>query len=81
MLDQAPDLSADQGALRRAQVRHLLDQVGKVELEVRTGLGEAAQRVGLALRPDVEVRLLQVLDAGGHGACVLWMRFRLSDRW
>jgi hypothetical protein len=48
VLDDAPQLTAHRIALARAQILHLLDQVGKVEIDVRAGLGEPAQRVRLA---------------------------------
>jgi hypothetical protein len=39
---------------------------GKFELEVRPRFSESAQRLRLALSPDVEVLLVQLLDPGSH---------------
>lgn len=67
VLDDSAHVAAHRIALARAQVLHLLDQMRKVEVDVRAGLGETAQRRRLALGPDIEVLVVQLLDAGRHG--------------
>ena len=39
----------------------------EIELDVRAGLGETPQRLSLALGPDIEVLLVQLVDPGRHG--------------
>jgi hypothetical protein len=71
MLDDSAHLAAHGGALAGAQIFHLLDQVRKIEVDVRAGLGETAQRHRLALGPDVVVLVVKVLDPARHDGAVL----------
>src|SRR5918996_4896669 len=66
VLDDSAHLTAHRVALARPQVLHLLDQMREIEVYVRAGVGETAQRRRLAVRPDIEVLLIQLLGPGGH---------------
>ena len=70
VLDDPAQLAAHGVALARAQVRHLLDQVGKIEVEVRAQFAEPAQSLRLGPGPGVKILLVQLLDPGRHGTLV-----------
>jgi hypothetical protein len=59
MLDDSAHLAAHGGALAGAQIFHLLDQVRKIEVDVRAGRGETAQCCRRALGTDVRVLLVE----------------------
>jgi hypothetical protein len=58
MLDDIPDTASDRALQGLAQVVDLLDQMLQVEICVTAG----AQKIGLCLRPGVEVLLVELLS-------------------
>src|SRR5690242_2113577 len=59
MPNNAPKLAAERRALRGAQILDLLGEVSPVELQIRPAMLRSPQGIGLSLRPEDEILVVE----------------------